>query len=206
MRFLPSHAPGMRIGLFGGSFNPPHQGHLLVSHLALTRLRLDRMWWLVTPGNPLKDSAYLAPLDWRISHARALTRDPRIIVTDIEKKIGTQFTSDTLSFLRARCGGVRFVWIMGADNLLEFHRWRHWQEIIRLMPVAIIDRPGATWNVSAAKVVKYFARSRISEAQAPMLAEMIPPAFVVIHGPRSGSSSTLSRAQAQHGKFWSQQE
>jgi nicotinate-nucleotide adenylyltransferase len=95
---------------------------------------------------------------------------------------------------------------MGADNLLEFHRWRHWQEIIRLMPVAIIDRPGATWNVTAAKVVKYFARSRISEAQAPMLAEMIPPAFVVIHGPRSGSSSTLSRAQAQHGKFWSQQE
>ncbi|NDB70264.1 MAG: nicotinate-nucleotide adenylyltransferase, partial [Methylocystaceae bacterium] len=143
--FLPSHAPGMRIGLFGGSFNPPHQGHLLVSHLALTRLRLDRLWWLVTPGNPLKDSANLAPLDWRISHARALTRDPRIIVTDIEKKIGTQFTSDTLSFLRARCRGVRFVWIMGADNLLEFHRWRHWQEIIRLMPVAIIDRPGATW-------------------------------------------------------------
>ena len=205
MRFLPSHAPGMRIGLFGGSFNPPHQGHLLVSHLALTRLRLDRLWWLVTPGNPLKDSANLAPLDWRISHARALTRDPRIIVTDIEKKIGTQFTSDTLSFLRSRCRGVRFVWIMGADNLLEFHRWRHWQEIIRLMPVAIIDRPGATWNVSAAKVVKYFAKSRVCEAQASILAEMIPPAFVVIHGPRSESSSTLSRAQAQHGKFWSQQ-
>lgn len=193
---LPPHAPGMRIGLFGGSFNPPHEGHELVSRIALRRLRLDRLWWLVSPGNPLKDRSGLAALNARIDATRRLARDPRIVVTGIEAQIGSRYTADTLRFLHARCPGVRFVWIMGADNLLQFHRWRDWEAILRTTPVAIIDRPGATAKAASAKAALRFPAARLAEENAHLLASARPPAFVYLHGRRSASSSTALRRKA----------
>jgi nicotinate-nucleotide adenylyltransferase len=193
---LPPHAPGMRIGLFGGSFDPPHEGHALVSRLALTRLRLDRIWWLVTPGNPLKDTRGLASLDARMAAARRLTRDPRVVVTGLEADIGARYTADTIAWLTARCPGAHFVWIMGADNLLQFHRWRSWAEIMRSVPVAIVDRPGSTLRSTSAKALQRFARAQFEEQDAKLLVTARPPAFVYLHGPRDPSSSTELRRRA----------
>ncbi|WP_424361845.1 nicotinate-nucleotide adenylyltransferase [Methylocystis parvus] len=193
---LPPHAPGMRIGLFGGSFDPPHEGHALVSSIALRRLRLDRLWWLVSPGNPLKDTSGLASLDARIAAARQIAQDPRIVVTGFEAEIGSRYTADTLRFLHARCPGARFVWIMGADNLLQFHRWRDWEEILRTTPVAVIDRPGATLKAASAKAALRFPDSRLDERAAGLITNAIPPALVYLHGPRSPSSSTELRRRA----------
>src|SRR5204863_9251932 len=139
---LPPHVPGMRIGLFGGTFDPPHEAHLGASLLAMKRLDLDRVWWLVTPGNPLKDTRGLAPLAERIAAARKLAHSPRIIVTGVEAQMRTRYTYDTVRTLTARCPGVHFVWIMGADNLRSFHRWQKWRGIANLMPIAVVDRVG----------------------------------------------------------------
>lgn len=193
---LPAHAPGMRIGLFGGSFDPPHDGHALVVRLALTRLRLDRLWLLVSPGNPLKDTRRLAALQARAAAARRISRDPRVVVTTIEADIGSHYTADVLRYLHRRCPGVRFVWIMGADNLLQFHRWRDWAEIVRTTPIAIIDRPGATVRAASAPAAKRFSHARLNERRAAGLAAAAPPAFIYLHGPRSATSSTELRRRA----------
>jgi len=191
---LPPHPPGLRIGLLGGSFDPPHAGHLAISRIALRRLKLDRLWWLVTPGNPLKDAQAPAALKARMAACRALARHPRIVVTDAEAQIGARFTYDTLRQLRRRCPGVRFVWIMGADNLLSFHRWRHWRAIAHLVPIAVIDRPGATLKTEGARATQALARARRPERSAATLAEARPPALVILHARRSALSSTALRA------------
>src|SRR5262249_5792702 len=134
--------PGQRVGIFGGTFNPPHDGHKLISKTALKRLKLDQLWWVVTPGNPLKSNGNLPSLDSRIEACRAMVQDPRIIVTGFEAELGTPYTAATLAFLRGRYPAVHFVWVMGADNLASFHRWQHWRDIIEMMPIAVVDRPG----------------------------------------------------------------
>jgi nicotinate-nucleotide adenylyltransferase len=190
---LPPFAPGMRIGLLGGSFNPPHDGHALVTRLALTRLDLDRVWWLVTPGNPLKSAAELAALNARVEAARRLVTGPRVAVTDIEAQIGSRYTYGTLAWLERRAPGVRFVWIMGADNLSQFDRWRHWRAIADLTPIAVIDRPGSTLRAMSSRAASTLSRWRVPERCARHFADLAPPALIFLHGPRSKLSSTLLR-------------
>jgi nicotinate-nucleotide adenylyltransferase len=184
----------MRIGLFGGTFDPPHRAHLAATLLALKRLRLDRIWWLVTPGNPLKDTDGLAPLAQRIAAAKALTRDPRIEVTGFEADLGVRYSYDTVAYLRTRCPGVRFVWIMGADNLRSFHRWQKWRGIANLVPIAVIDRLGPSLYALGGVAGQALAPARIRESAATSLAERRPPAWVFLHGLKSPLSSTALRA------------
>jgi nicotinate-nucleotide adenylyltransferase len=191
---LPRHAPGLRIGLFGGSFNPPHAGHRLVTLIALRRLKLDRVWWIVTPGNPLKDTHGLPPLSARMTAARGLMHEPMVDITGFEAGIGTRYTLDTLRYLQRRCPGVRFVWIMGADNLLQFHRWQGWRDIARLMPIAVVDRPGATLKATSARAARALAGHRLPEHAAASLAGR-RNGWTFIHGPRSPLSSTGLRAK-----------
>jgi nicotinate-nucleotide adenylyltransferase len=180
----------MRIGLYGGSFNPAHGGHRLVSLLALKRLGLDRIWWIVTPGNPLKDPGELASTAQRASEARKVAAHPRIDVTVFEEAIGARYTIDTLAYLKRRHPGVHFVWIMGADNLAGFHRWRGWRRIAAIMPIAVIDRPRWTLRAMNSRAAIALSNARLHESAASALAELSPPAWVFLHGPRSFLSST----------------
>ena len=192
---LPPHAPGMRIGLFGGTFDPPHAAHRAACLLAMRRLGLDRVWWLVTPGNPLKDTSELAPLAERLAAARALADHPRIDVTDLEAHLGTPFTYATVSFLVKRCPHVHFVWIMGADNLRHFHRWQRWRDIANLVPIAVIDRLGPSLYSAAGTAGHALGFARLPETAARSLAERKPPAWIFLHGLKSPLSSTALRAE-----------
>lgn len=193
---MPHVERGMVIGLFGGSFNPPHQGHLLVAEIALRRLGLDQLWWLVTPGNPLKSRNELAPLAERLAACEALAEDPRIKITAFEKTLGTSYTARTLEFIRARNPHVHFIWIMGADNLAGFHRWQRWQKIATTFPIAVIDRPGSTLAYLSSKTARTFDYARVDEEDAGVLWQKRAPAWTFIHGPRSTLSSTAIRAAA----------
>ncbi len=192
-RILPPSAPGLRIGLFGGSFNPPHDGHRLASLTALKRLGLDRVWWIVTPGNPLKQNGALPDLATRMAAARRIARHPKIRITGIEAAIGTRYSVDTVTYLMRRCPGVKFVWLMGADNLLQLPRWRRWRELIDLIPVAAIDRPGSTLRALHGSAGAILGSHALREHDARLLPDRRPPAFVYLHGPRSGASSTALR-------------
>jgi nicotinate-nucleotide adenylyltransferase len=190
----------MRIGLFGGTFDPPHRAHLGASLLALKRLGLDRVWWLVTPGNPLKDTSGLAPLEQRLAAARALASHPRIDITGVEAIINTRYTYDTLKWLIARCPGVRFVWIMGADNLRSFHRWQKWREIAKAVPIVVVDRLGPSLYAAAGPAGQALGRFRVPEEDAKSLPLRKPPAWTFLHGLKSPLSSTALRALRRKSK------
>ena len=194
---LPPHPPGLRVGLYGGSFNPAHAGHRHVTLLAMRRLRLDRVWWIVTPGNPLKEHGGLAPIAERVTAAAALARHPRIAVTGFEAALGARYTVDTLAYLVRRCPGVRFVWIMGADNLAGFHRWRGWRRIAETAPVCVVDRPGWTLRAAFSRAATALAPFRRDESDAVLLPHLGPPAWIFLHGPRSFLSSTALRTKKQ---------
>jgi len=180
----------MRIGLLGGSFNPPHAAHRAISLFALKRLKLDRVWWLVTPGNPLKDHDGLRDLDARAEAARKMAGDPRIDVSCLESVIRTRYTVDTISYLRRRASGLRFVWIMGADNLAQFHRWQNWRRIASEVPIAVIDRPPQSFRALAAPAAQALARYRLPENHAARLADQRAPAWVFLTGMKLNLSST----------------
>ena len=190
---MPHVERGMQVGLFGGSFNPPHAGHALVAEIALRRLDLDQLWWIVTPGNPLKSTRELAPLAERLKLSEKITENPRIKVTAFEAAHHIRYTADTLALVKARRPGVDFVWIMGADSLRDFHRWQSWRQIALTFPIAVIDRPGSTLAFLSSVMAKTFDYARIDEGDAPNLARMRAPAWTFIHGPRSSLSSTAIR-------------
>jgi nicotinate-nucleotide adenylyltransferase len=183
----------MKIGLFGGSFNPPHEAHRAVTLLAMKRLGLDRVWWLVTPGNPLKDNKALPSLEERIALAQELADHPRIEVTGLESVIGTKYSCDTILWLLNECPGVNFVWIMGADNLKYFHRWKNWREIFMLLPIAVVDRGGISLSAASGAAAMRYARARLPENNAMALPGRKPPAWVYLHGVKSALSSTALR-------------
>jgi nicotinate-nucleotide adenylyltransferase len=197
---IPAHCSGQRIGLFGGTFDPPHEAHLSACLLAMKRLALDRVWWLVTPGNPLKDTRGLAPLDERVRAARDLARHPRIDVTGVEVEIGVRYTYDTIRYLVTHCPGVRFVWIMGADNLRTFHRWQKWRGIAQLVPITVVDRLGPSLYAAGSVTAQALGRHRIPESDAASLPNRQPPAWVFLHGLKSPLSSTALRAIRQSQK------
>jgi nicotinate-nucleotide adenylyltransferase len=192
---MPHVESGQAVGLFGGSFNPPHEGHVHVSEQALRRLGLSQVWWLVTPGNPLKNNSNLASLGDRIGACEAINSDPRIKITACELNLPTRYTADTLAHIVDRNRDVRFVWIMGADNLGQFHQWERWRDIANLIPIAVVDRPGSTLALHSAKAAQALRHARIDENDAPMLAHCDAPAWVFLHGPRNSLSSTAIRAQ-----------
>lgn len=194
---VPAADPGMRIGLFGGSFNPAHDGHRLVAVQSLKRLALDRVWLLVTPGNPLKDHADLAPHDRRLEETVKVMDDPRLDVTGFEATQGFTYTYETLSFLTGSRPGVRFVWIMGADSLRNFDRWERWEDIARMLPIAVYDRPGLAFSATTGKAALALEPFRLREADARTLASREPPAWVYLHGIVSPQSSTAIRAAQQ---------
>jgi nicotinate-nucleotide adenylyltransferase len=187
-------APGLRIGLLGGSFNPAHEGHLHVSEVALKRLGLDYVWWLVAPQNPLKSPRGMADFRDRLTGARKLARGhPRLRVSDIEARTRTCYTIDTIARLKARFPQLKFVWLMGSDNLVTFHRWRNWQELARRIPIAVVMRPGTTLAPLKAMAAQRFAAARPRSESG--LADADPPAFVILDSRRNAASATDIRAK-----------
>ena len=183
----------MRIGLFGGSFNPAHEGHRLVALQCLKRLQLDRVWILVSPGNPLKDHAELAPLATRLEQTIKVMDDPRLQVTAFEAPLHFAYTSQPIAYLRETHPKVRFVWIMGADSLMSFDRWEDWESIAATVPMAIYARPGSALRATRSPAASALAEARIPEPKAATLAEMPAPAWVYLRGMMSTASSTAIR-------------
>nr|WP_321461423.1 nicotinate-nucleotide adenylyltransferase [uncultured Cohaesibacter sp.] len=190
---LPLVTPGLRIGLYGGSFNPAHRGHRHVALTALKHLQLDRIWCLVTPGNPLKDIRELPPLERRMRDTARLMDHPRIDVTGIEARAGTRYTAESLDWLSTRTNGAHLVWLMGADNLAQFHKWQRWEDIFSKIPVAIVDRPGYSLSPLNALAARNFAWARLPSHKEKTLATAQCPAWTFIYGPRSDLSSTALR-------------
>lgn len=182
----------MRIGLLGGSFDPAHGGHVHITEMALRRFRLDRVWWLVSPGNPLKAHGP-APLPERIAQARRVARDPHVEITDIEARLGTRMTCDTIAGLQRLYPDVHFVWLMGADNMVQFDRWDRWHEIAARVPIGVIARPGWRMPARFSRAARILWRARQPEAQAGRLALMPPPAWVMINVALNKQSSSAIR-------------
>ena len=190
---MPPTAPGMVVGLFGGSFNPPHAGHELVSEIALRRLNLDQLWWMVTPGNPLKDHRQLAPLAERIRLSEEIVPGPRVKVTAFEKRLGQSYTARTLERVQALNHGLHFIWIMGADNLAQFHQWRQWRDIARLMPIAVVARPGYDADARAAVAMGWLRAFVRPPGQWKKWTDWRPPALVFLRFPPDPRSATRLR-------------
>ena len=185
-------APGLRIGLLGGSFNPAHEGHLHISDLALKKLGLDYVWWLVAPQNPLKPSIGMAPLAHRLAYAASLfEHHPKILVMDIERDLGTRYSIDTITKLQHRFPELDFVWLMGSDNLAQLHLWKDWRKLAREMPIAVIARPGYDARVLASPATAWLRRYRLPATCLKNRTEWSAPALIELRfdpDPRSATS------------------
>ena len=196
-------ADGLRIGLLGGSFNPAHEGHIHASELALKQLHLNYVWWLVSPQNPLKEIRGMAPFADRLACAKVLARDPRIVVTGLESELGTRFTIDTLHALKRRFPRIRFVWLMGSDNLLELPRWRDWRGIFAAMPVGVVARPGTALPARTSTAAGHFRAAHVSPGR--HFSVMHPPVWTIIDAKRNFASATALRAApdlAKRPRLW----
>ncbi|MDK3075519.1 nicotinate-nucleotide adenylyltransferase [Sedimentitalea sp. JM2-8] len=191
---FPYVRPGQSVGLLGGSFDPPHAGHAHITREALKRFGLDRVWWMVSPGNPLKARGP-APMALRIAAARKVIDDPRVAVTDIETRLGTRATADTVARLGAIYPGVRFVWLMGADNLAQFHLWRDWRSIMNRIPIGVLARPGDRISARMSPAARIYRQYRISGRDSQSLAHAVAPAWCFVNVPLVGLSSSAIRAQ-----------
>ncbi len=196
MRGFPVAKAGQVIGLLGGSFDPPHAGHVHITKAALKRFGLDHVWWLVSPGNPLKADGP-APLVQRMQAARAMMRHPRVRVTDLEARLGTRYTAQTVAALRMRYPGVRFVWLMGADNLAQFHRWQDWRWIMETVPIGVLARPGDRISARVSKAARVYARAKLPKQAAHVLGRKAAPAWSFVNLPLSDQSSTAIRARGE---------
>lgn len=198
---IPADPPkGLRVGLLGGSFNPAHDGHAHISRLALRHLHLDQVWWLVSPQNPLKSADGMAGLADRLAGAQAVIgKDERIRVTDIERHLGTRYTADTLAALKDRFPDVKFVWLMGADILVQMPRWKRWRTVFRAVPIAVFARPSYSLRALSGQAAWRFAGARKRSTRAPDLADAAPPAWIFLKTPLHGASATQIRARRTHG-------
>jgi nicotinate-nucleotide adenylyltransferase len=189
---MPLATSGQTIGLLGGSFDPPHLGHLHISKEALRQFRLDRVWWLVSPGNPLKKDSP-AGFQRRMEASRRLVDHPRIAVTDIEMRLNTRHTAETLARLTPRYPGIRFVWLMGADNLAGFHKWENWREIISRLPIGVLGRAQNGVRAGSSPAARAYANYRLPSCQSVMLPHRSPPCWCLVNGPTVDISSTEIR-------------
>jgi len=193
-RRLLASVRGKTVAIMGGSFNPAHGGHLDIALLALQRLRADEVWWMVSPQNPLKTADDMAPFEARKASAeRVARRHPRIRVTDIEVLLGTRYTSDTLSTLAAAAPRTRFIWVMGADNLVGFHRWAEWQQIFKSVVIAVFDRPTYSLRALSGPAARRFAKARLRQRSGWRLGRRRAPAWVFFHTPLNSLSATSIR-------------
>lgn len=189
---FPVASRGMVIGLLGGSFDPAHEGHVHITREALKRMGLDQVWWLVTPANPLKPRQP-APMADRLARARKLMRHPRVKITALEARLGTQATADTVDRLQAIYPGVTFVWLMGADNLVQFHHWGRWRDILRSVAVGVLARPGSGVAARLSVAARAFRVHRVSRGET--LQGRRPPVWAFVNLPMHEASSTEIRAR-----------
>ncbi|MFS4437525.1 nicotinate-nucleotide adenylyltransferase [Paracoccaceae bacterium GXU_MW_L88] len=193
---FPISDAGLRVGLLGGSFDPAHAGHVHITRWALRRFRLDRVWWLLSPGNPLKKEGP-APMDRRLEVARGVMQHPRVEVTDLEVHLGTRYTAATLAALKERYPGTRFVWLMGADNLAQIHRWDRWHWIMENVPIGVLARPGEQIRAGLSPAAKMYARYRLDPRRAAALTSYDAPAWTLLNGPMMDISSSEIRARGE---------
>lgn len=191
---MPDGSRLKRVGLLGGSFNPAHRGHRGITLAAMRALRLDEVWWLVSPGNPLKPTAGMAPLAARLASARCMARRAPIQATAIEARLGTRYTIDTIRALQRRYPAVRFIWLMGEDNLAQFHRWRDWRGIARAVPIAVIARPPYVGKAMTGPAMAWLGRSRRRGDQARRWTMWSLPALVLLRFRPDPTSATAMRA------------
>lgn len=189
---FPITADGMRVGLLGGSFDPPHAGHVHITRQALRRFGLDRVWWLISPGNPLKSNGP-APMDKRMAACREIMRHPKVEVTDLEARLRTRYTADTIDALQSIFPKVKFVWLMGADNLAEFHRWDRWESIVQNVPIGVTSRPEEHVRAGSSMMAQKYAEARLPASAARILPLRKPPAWCLLDGPVVDISSTELR-------------
>ena len=190
---FPKAFAGMRVGLLGGSFDPPHAGHVHITRQALRRFGLDRVWWLVSPGNPLKAKGP-APLGRRLAACREIMQHPKVEVTDLEARLGTTYTADTIEKLQSIYPKVNFVWLMGADNLASVHKWERWEWIFDNVPIGVTSRPGEHLKAGASMAAMKYAHARLPAMGAKILPFQNPPAWCLLEGPVVDISSTGIRA------------
>ena len=194
---FPPATRGLVVGLLGGSFDPAHEGHVHITLEAMARMGLDQVWWLVTPGNPLK-ARQPAPLVERMAQARAVMKHPRVKITALEKALGTTTTADTIDRLRAIYPGVRFVWLMGSDNLVQFHRWGRWRDILRSVPVGVLARPGSGVAARQSVAARAFRVHQVQRGEG--IGGRRPPVWCFVNLPMNAASSTAIRAQGKWAK------